>query len=302
MSPPLGLDPDLLRAFVYVAEEQNFTRAGARVGRTQAAISMQMRKLETLLGKTLINRGRGEGIGLTPHGQYLLDRARELLALNDSIWSSFQAPDVSGTVRLGTPDDYALQFLPDALRRFAETHPAVEVEVVCLPSTELMERLKAGQLDLSLISEGHETKGWPARELIRGPLGWITATRFSPHKLTPLPLALAAHDCIWRREALRKLDETRHPYRIAYISGSATGSMVPVLAGLAITCGMPNRLPEGTRLLAPGEENLPELPDFAVLMLKGKGAPQPVTDRLAEHIETAAKCEARSAGWLSQSA
>ena len=299
MSLPAGLDPDLLRAFIYVAEEQNFTRAGSRVGRTQAAISMQMRKLEEMLGKTLIRRGRGEGIELTPHGQYLLGRAREVLTLNDSIWSAFQAPDVSGKVRLGTPDDYALQFLPEALRRFAETHPAVEVEVVCLPSTELMVRLKAGQLDLSLISEGHETKNWPAKELLRGPLAWITSSRFSPHKLDPLPLALAEHDCAWRRAALRGLEETKRPYRIAYVSGSATGSMVPVLAGLAITCGIPNHLPEGTRRLSPGEEGLPALPDFAVLMLKSKTPTQPVTDRLAEHIETAAAREAQTAGWRS---
>ncbi|MDE2240813.1 MAG: LysR family transcriptional regulator [Rhodospirillales bacterium] len=294
---PTGLDPDLLRAFIYVAEEQNFTRAGARVGRTQAAISMQMRKLEEMLGKTLLKRGRGEGIELTAHGHYLLKRARELLALNDSIWSAFRVPEVSGTVRLGTPDDYAIHFLPNALRLFAETHPAVEVEVVCMPSSELITRLKAGQLDLSLISEGHEAKNWPSNRLIRGPLAWITSTRFSPHKLSPLPLALAEHDCVWRRDALRALDKTALPYRIAYVAASATGSMVPVLAGLAVTCGIPRNLPEGTRPLAPGEDGLPELPDFSVLMLKGKTPTQPVTDRLAEHIEAAAQREAQAAGW-----
>ena len=295
---PSALDPDLLRAFIYVAEERNFTRAGNRVGRTQAAISMQIRKLEEMLGKTLLRRGRGEGIELTPHGQYLLERAREFLAMNDSIWSAFQAPDVSGTVRLGTPDDYALQFLPNALRRFAETHPAVEVEVVCLPSTELMARLKTGQLDLSLISEGHQAKNWPSKLLIKGPLAWITSTRFSPHKLSPLPLALAEQDCAWRRDALRALEQIKRPYRIAYIASSATGSMVPVLAGLAVTCAIPCHLPEGLRRLAPGEDNLPDLPGFTVLMMKGKAPAQPVTDRLAEYIEEAAQREARDAGWL----
>ncbi|MDE2320101.1 MAG: LysR family transcriptional regulator [Rhodospirillales bacterium] len=296
---PSALDPDLLRAFIYVAEERNFTRAGNRVGRTQAAISMQIRKLEDMLGKTLLRRGRGEGIDLTPHGQYLLERARELLAMNDSIWSAFQAPDVSGTVRLGTPDDYALQFLPTALRRFAETHPAVEVEVVCLPSTELMARLKTGQLDLSLISEGHEARNWPAKPLIKGPLAWITSTRFSPHRLNPLPLALAEQDCSWRRDALKALEKIKRPYRIAYIAGSAIGSMVPVLAGLAVTCAIPYHLPEGTRRMAPGEDDLPLLPNFSVLILQGRSPNQPVTNRLAEYIEAAALREAQAAGWVS---
>ncbi len=291
MSLPPGLDADLLRTFVFVADEQSFTRAGQRVGRTQAAISMQMQKLEALLGKTLLRRGRGEGIELTPHGTYLLDRAREVLAVNDDIWRSFQAPAISGKVCLGTPDDYALQFLPDALRRFAESHPAVEVEVVCLPSVELMERLKAGRLDLTLLSEGTEPRHWPAEPLISGPLVWVTSKRFSPHKQDPLPLALAEHDCAWRRATVRALEASGRRYRIAYISSSATGTMVPVVAGLAVTCAIAAPLPEGARVLSAQEENLPALPDFSVLMLKGKAPAQPVTDRLAEHIVAAAALE-----------
>jgi DNA-binding transcriptional LysR family regulator len=287
MSLPAGLDSELLRAFVFVAEERSFTRAGQHVGRTQAAVSMQMQKLEAQLGEVLFSRGRGEGVELTPHGSFLLGRAREMLAINDGIWSAFKAPAVSGTVRLGTPDDYALQFLPDALRRFAESHPAVEVDVVCAPSDELVERLKAGRLDLSLLSDGHEPKRWPAETLLRGPLVWITSERFSPQKQTPLPLALAEQDCSWRRAAIRALEKASRPYRIAYTARSATGSLVPVLAGLAITCGVAVPLPDGARVLEPGEENLPALPDFAVLMVKAKNPAQPVTDRLAAHIAAA---------------
>jgi DNA-binding transcriptional LysR family regulator len=286
MTLPAGLDADLLRAFVYVAEEQSFTRAGQRVGRTQAAISMQIQKLEALLGKTLLRRGRGERIELTSHGAYLLDRAHEMLVLHDNIWTTFQAPDVSGLVRLGTPDDYALQFLPTALRRFAESHPAVEVEVVCMPS-------------VALVSEGHEPRHWPAAPLIRGPLVWITSRRFSPHRLDPLPLALAEHDCAWRRATERALEKSGRRYRIAYTSSSAIGTMVPVVAGLAVTCAIASALPEGVRVLAPHEEDLPDLPEFSVLMIKGKNPPQPVTDRLAEHITEAVRLEGQKSGWRS---
>src|SRR5579875_2143458 len=115
MRLPLALDPDLLRAFAFIAEEGSFTRAAARVGRTQSAVSMQVQRLEVLLGQRLLLRGRGGSVRLTPHGQYLLARAREMLALNDEIWSAFRAPDVAGRVRLGTPDDYALRYLPPIL-------------------------------------------------------------------------------------------------------------------------------------------------------------------------------------------
>ena len=105
MSVPAGLDPDLLRAFVLIAEEGSFTRAARLVGRTQSAVSMQVQRLEGLLGQTLLERGRGGAVRPTPHGQRLLGEARELLALHDRIWRAFRTPAVQGTVRLGTPDD-----------------------------------------------------------------------------------------------------------------------------------------------------------------------------------------------------
>ena len=162
MSLPLGLDPDLLRAFVFIAEEGSFTRAGRRVGRTQSAISMQLQRLETQLGQRLVSRGKGGTVHLTPHGQFLLGKAREVLALNDAIWSSFRTPSIEGTVRLGSPDDYAFRYVPEILRRFAERHPSVQVEVLCLPSRELVQRMRNGELDLALASEGIEPEGWPA--------------------------------------------------------------------------------------------------------------------------------------------
>ena len=205
MTLPASLDPDLLRTFVYIAEEGNFTRAGQRVGRTQSAVSMQLQRLETLLGQTLVSRGRGGAIHLTPHGEFLLERSRELLALNDQIWASFRSPAVHGTVRLGSPDDYALRYLPTILKRFAETHPSVQVDVLCLPSSGLVERLREGELDLTLCSEGMEPHGWPAAALWRAPLSWITSTRYAPHRQDPLPVALAAEHCNWRSAAVRAL-------------------------------------------------------------------------------------------------
>src|SRR5271156_2608705 len=156
MSTPLAIDPDLLRAFAYIAEEGSFPRAAERVGRTQSAVSMQVQRLEAMLGQRVLMRGKGGSVSLTPHGQYLLDRTREVLALNDEIWRTFRAPQMHGTVRLGTPDDYAPRYIPPALRRFAESHPSVDVDVTCSSSTPLIGRLKAGELDLALVSEGHE--------------------------------------------------------------------------------------------------------------------------------------------------
>ena len=283
MTQPAGLDPDLLRAFAYIAEEGSFTRAAERVGRTQSAVSMQVQRLEAALGQTLLVRGKGGAVQLTTHGRYLLDRSRALLALNDEIWRSFRTPQVHGTVRLGTPDDYALRYLPQALRRFADSHPAVEVDVLCAPSSEVIAQLKAGELDLTLCSAGYEPLNLPSTELWRGPLRWITSERHTPHLQDPLPVALAAQDCSWRSATLQSLERAGRRWRVAYSSATLAGTIAPVLAGLAVSVATDAWLPEGLRVMR-ADEGLPTLPDTGIFLVKSPEARQPVTDVLAAHI------------------
>ncbi len=105
MSRPANLDLDLLRSFVHIAETGSFTRAGEIVGRTQSAVSMQVRRLETVTGKTLLVRGKGGMVRLTSDGSRLLSYAQEMLELNDSIWAVFQGENPSNGIM---PEDYAL--------------------------------------------------------------------------------------------------------------------------------------------------------------------------------------------------
>jgi DNA-binding transcriptional LysR family regulator len=279
-----GLDPELLRAFQLIAEGNSFTQAADQLGRTQSAVSMQIKRLEEILGQTVLSRGKGGGITLTPHGRYLLGRARQILALNDEVMTTFRAPTLSGVVRLGTPDDYALSFIPGVLRRFAESHPAVQVDVLCSSSSDLMGRLRAGELDLTLASDGAQPRNWPFTPLWRGPLSWVTSTKYAPHRQDPLPLALAHEECRWRASAQEALERAGIRYRIAYLSGTQVGTHAPVLAGLAVTVSALTVLPDGVRAMRP-DEGLPKLPEFGIIMLKGRSAAQPVTDALAQHIE-----------------
>lgn len=281
---PAALDPDLLRTFVLIVEEGSFTRAARLVGRTQSAVSMQVQRLEAALGQTLIERGRGGAVKPTVQGEHLLGEARELLALHDRIWRSFRAPTVRGTVRLGTPDDYALRYLPHILTRFAAAHPAVDVEVVCLSSGELAPRLDAGDLDLTLLSEGDvPLLRWPATPLLRGELAWITSEAHAAHRRDPLPLAIGDRSCSWSGAAVAALQAAGLRHRIAYRSVTQTGTLAPVMAGLAVTVGAASWLPSGVRAMLPSE-GLPRLPDYGILLAKGRPPHQPVTDALADHI------------------
>jgi len=287
---PPGIDPDLLRSFVLVAEGGSVTRAAQSVGRTQSAVSMQMRRLEELLGQPLLARGP-RGFLPTQHGAWLLDRARRLLEMNDEIVAGFRTPELAGRVRLGTPDDYALIWLPEILSRFAQSHPAVEIELVCLPSTSLLRCFDAGELDLTLFSAGNEAPGVLSERLWRGPLHWVSATDLPVHLRRPLPVALCIEDCPWSRAAIKALNDSALPWRVAYHSASQTGTHAIALAGLAVTLGLTGMLPAGLRVLGE-EDGMPRLPDFEVAMRVRHGVP--LAERLGRHISDSFRMQLQS--------
>ncbi len=187
-----GLDTDLLRAFVLIAEGHSFTQAAARVGRTQSAVSMQVKRLEEVLSaKPCSARGKGGSVALTPHGHYLLTRARQILALNDEVLTTFRTPQVAGRVRLGTPDDYAFAYLPQILKRFGEdpSGGAGRCGVLALRRTDAAAPGRRARSP-RWCPMAYRPAGWPTVQLWSGPLVWVTSTRFAPHRCDPLPLAL----------------------------------------------------------------------------------------------------------------
>jgi DNA-binding transcriptional LysR family regulator len=291
-----GLDIDLLRTLALIAEEGSFTRAAERVGRTQSAVSLQMQRLEAVVGHSLLLRGKGGGVELTAQGQYLVERSRELLALNDEILGSLRAPQIHGTVRLGSPDDYSQRYLPRILARFADTHPAVAVEVLCGISCQLVPQLKTGNMDLMFCESGHEPRQWPAVELWRGPLKWITSDQYALHLEDPLPLSLSPgncpwrpawlDECIWRGAALRALERAGRRYSIVSTSATASAQQAAVIAGRAVTVSTIIELAPGLRPVRT-DEGLPDLPDSSILLLKAREARQPMTDALAACIAEA---------------
>ncbi|MFD1984104.1 LysR substrate-binding domain-containing protein [Mesorhizobium newzealandense] len=291
---PVGLDVDLLRSFVAIAEEKSFTRAAARVGRTQSAISLQMQRLEGVLGQKVIVRGKGGSVELNSEGHYLLGRARELLALNDDIMRSMHATPVHGTVRLGIPAELSARYLPRILNGFSQAAPLVEVEVEVAASCFLTLKLKNAELDLALLREGLEPRQWPAAEIWRGSVKWITSDTHRQHLRDPLPLSIAPADCPWRPSesyeclwhgmVIRALEQAGRGYRVVSTSATTQGMMAAAQAGLAVTNTLADdRLPEGLRIVR-ADEGLPALPECRYLMLKAREPRQPATDMLAAQV------------------
>jgi len=217
------LDFDLLRTFVAIAETRTLGRAANKIGRTQAAVSMQVKKLEEMLAQPLLNR-TGRGVVLTLHGERLLGHARTILRQHDAAVADISGTGLVGTLRFGCPDDYAAAFLPDILRSFAGQHPQVFVEVICAPTPRLLEQLAKHALDLALVSttDTNTESNGTTSIMRREPLVWVGSRHDLAATHEPLKLALSDPDTLdARRGALRP------GHRGADAIGGAPGSADP---------------------------------------------------------------------------
>lgn len=273
-----SIDSDVLRTFVAIADQGGFTRAGEQVNRTQSAVSMQMKRLEEdILQRRLFERD-GRQVRLTAEGQVLLGYARRILKLHSEVFNTLRAPHMVGTVKIGTPDDYAMRFLPGILSRFAEAYPLVQVEVHCETSRQLLTRQ---DLDLTIITRepGHEL----GQLLRQERFVWAEASGYSPHEKDPIPLAMFNTDCFCRAWACNALDTQGRAYRIAYSSPSLAAIMAVVTAGLAVTAQLRSLIPADMRILGEAD-GLPELPLANVMLLRANHAQSPMTESLADFI------------------
>ncbi|NDW03482.1 LysR substrate-binding domain-containing protein [Jiella pacifica] len=275
-----NLDIDLARTFVAICETGNFTRAAERVFRSPSAVSLQVKKLEDLLDRPLFRR-ETRSVELTSDGEYMLGFARKMLKLNDDVLSHFRRPVMEGRVRFGAPNDSGVFAVPEILKRFASTHPHVEVEVRLDTSAELRRRCVARELDVALFT-CEEGGSLPVREVHTEMLVWVGLKNGCAVTRDPLPLALAEHGCFWRSLALEALDRAGLDYRIAYSSEQCQAQIAAVEADLAIAALPASVLsPRLVRLDGPG--GLPPLGTYRVDMMTREEA-GPVAAALAEHI------------------
>jgi DNA-binding transcriptional LysR family regulator len=287
------LDLDLLRTLVFVADEGSFTKAALRVGLTQSAVSLQIQKLEAVVRQPLVARFRGGGVELTPRGQTLAARARDMLAINDEAFREIAVTDASTIVRLGASTSYAPFFLAKTLERVRAEQPSIEVEVVEAYSCQLGPRVGEEAFDLIICEANHQPRQWPAQEVWRGPLRWIGAANGSAHRRRPLPLCLTPRDCpwrpawmedcFWRTAPMHTLERAGRPFSIVATANSMEGLYAPVIEDEAVTVSMGGALLAGLRVLDE-DDGLPPLPDCGVILIKGRRAVQPQTDRLAAAI------------------
>ena len=283
---PLPLPPfdlDLLRTFVAVADNGSFTRAAERLGRTQSTVSLQVKRLEDGVGCRLLGRDAGRaGLHLTPEGEVLLTYARPLLSLANEARSRLMEQDATGSVRLGTPEDFATAHLPDVLGRFARTHPRVSLEVSCDFTVNLLDGFSKGRYDLVLFKREPQGSGGGVR-VWREVLVWAAAPRLLLDPGAPLPLVLAPAPDVYRKRALAGLSALGRPWRVVYACPSLGGLLAAVRAGLGVTVMPREMVPPGLQLLGP-ESGLPALPDTEIVLSLAPGPLPRAAELLAGHI------------------
>jgi len=285
-----NLDMDVLRTFVTGFELGSFARAADRLGRSQSALSTQLRKLEDQVGQPLVQKS-GRGLALTTAGESLLSYAKRLLELNDEALAAIRGTEVEGWARLGLPQDFAESWLPPVLARFAQAYPRVRVEVQVDRSIPLTEKIVKGELDLALVW-GDEIKAPHAERIAEIPLAWIARQGWAELKnlgSEPLPLAVFAPPCVFRSAAISALDSARIPWRLVFTTPSLSGLWAAAEGGLGITARTTLGMPETLVALDASAAGLPGLPAMPLTLLRSEaGSPAPLArlkDILVETIE-----------------
>uniref|UniRef100_UPI004039FF3E LysR substrate-binding domain-containing protein n=1 Tax=Variovorax sp. BK018 TaxID=3450241 RepID=UPI004039FF3E len=273
-----SLDPDLLKAFVAVAEHRSFTRAATALNRTQSAVSMQVMRLEERVGTALFHRTKVH-VELSLAGERLLGYARRILQLGDEAIGQLQQHKVEGRVRLGVMDDYGTYVMPPVLARFAADYPHIRVEMETGLTARMPQRL-GKDFDIVIAMHPH---GQGGGELLRQEQAvWATSVSHPVELQHPLPVALYPRGCLFREWATEALDSARIAWRLAFVSHGLAAVESIAAQGLAVTVVKSGTFPARLRALSEAE-NLPRLPAADIRLHRARNLPR-AASLLAEQI------------------
>ena len=263
------LDLSCLRSFVAVGRSGSISAAASLVHLSQAAVSLQMQRLEDQLGRPLLLR-HSRGVRLTAAGEAFLPLAQRVLDANREAVMAVLGGGDAGTVRLGAPHDVLHPGVTAAIRRFAESHPAHEVALQTASSRDLRDRFASGELDVIVTTDFDVPEG--ARPIGRRRVGWVAARGSGLAFRRPVPLAFT-RGCVFRAKALAALDEAGVRFVHAVESGDVRAVEAAVAADRGVHAMILDGLPPHLGIVEP-EAGLPPLPDVRVNLHVADGARQ----------------------------
>jgi len=236
------IDPDLLRSLVAFDETGSLARAADRVGRSESAVSLQMKRLEEGFGRAIFAR-QGRRLALTDDGYMVLHHARRILAMHEELMSFVRRPPMSGRVRIATSQDFGEETLPRILRNLGRQYPKVKFEVQVEGGLHGLEALEKGKVDVVLtvgLSEHPST-----HRLRRTRLAWISSPDFQLKGNSIVPLVVFNHPCRFKQRAIELLNEADIRWEIVFQSPSLSGLWAATRAGIGITVRSSYWIPTG---------------------------------------------------------
>ncbi|MCQ8848234.1 LysR family transcriptional regulator [Alteromonas sp. 76-1] len=278
------LSLDNLRTFVSVIELGGYAKAGEFVGRSQPAISLQIKKLESQLERKLFTKV-GQRHLPSADGNWLYPKAKELLELNDNIFKSLIPAPLSGRLRLGIPNEFASTLLPGLIGEFSKRYPDVSLEVTSSLSRDLLHPSQRDHFDLilALVNPSEDTEG---EVVLEDEVVWVgDATR--PFVGDSIPLVLAPDGCMYRSRVIEQLKQQTFAWKITYTNADLGGLVAAIQQGLGITALARSSLPQNLSPL-----NHPKLPKLGRvnICLFNQDTQHPVISKtLAEFITSRLK-------------
>lgn len=275
----VNLETTLLRSFVAVAESESFTAAAEMVGRSQSAVSLQIRRLEDMLDCVLLERTK-RSVALTRAGKDFLTYAYRILRLHEDAVAAVNPALGEIVVRVGMPNDYAELFLPHILSRFEADYPEIRCNIQCDMTWELLNRLEQGELDL-VVGIRHIATS-TGLTLCTEDIVWVAGPDFDAedYRARPVPLVLYPESCPYRARGIEALAGSGGDWRIVYTSQSPTGIRIAVEQRGAVTITSRRTVPGHWQVLTP-DQGFPALPPAELQLYTAPGGSPHAIDSLA---------------------
>jgi DNA-binding transcriptional LysR family regulator len=271
---------ELLRTFVALVDQRGFTKAAQALGCTQPAVSSQIKRLQTLLGTELLDKS-APGVILTDKGQAIVDRARQLLTINDQILDLAAPRALERPLRIGIPGDFGGALLPTALAEFRRNFPHQAFHVRCEGSDELLRGLQHDELDLAVAFtrigspiEAHDR--WTERVV------WVHGPSTDYDAADPVPLVAHDESCLLNRLSTQTLDRAHREWELAFRATSSISIAAAVAAGLGIAASIERAVP--AELAVWRDPPLPPLPDIECGIYLRPGGDRGLLEQLADAI------------------
>lgn len=187
----------ILNYFLTVAHEKNITKAAEILHITQPTLSRQLMQLETALGVKLFDRDKHK-FALTPSGQFLVERAREILNMVEKTTLDIQEQEhnLAGSIAMGAGEYQATEVLA-----FQKQYAAVSFELFTSSADLLQDKLDKGLLDVAILQAPVDTTNYdylrlPIREtwcvLMRSDAPLASKNAITASDLSGLPIILPA--------------------------------------------------------------------------------------------------------------